>query len=206
MPFLAELSIADDPAAWRAVGFAVSDDGCCCVGTVRLRLDPAAGGTGIVAWSLADLDAQVTDVDGLPTTAGELGTPCAAAHPLGVRAVDHLVVSTPDLDRTVRAVEAIGLPLKRTREGTAYGRPVRQAFFRLGEVVLEVVGPPQPDPAGGPATFFGLACTVDSLDAAARLLGPDRMGEPKPAAQPGRLITTIRSAAGLRVPVALMSA
>lgn len=206
MPFLAELTIADDPANWRAVGFAVADDGCCCVGTVRLRLHPSAPGTGIVGWALAELDPPVTDVDGLPTTSGELGTPCAAPHPLGVQAIDHLVVSTPDLDRTVRAIAALGLPLKRTRDGEAYGRAVRQAFFRMGEVVLEVVGAPQPDPDGGPATFFGLAFRVASLDDAAGLLGPDRMGEPKPAVQPGWRITTIRSAAGLRVPVALMSA
>lgn len=203
---IAELLVADDPAAWRVVGFSVDAEGRCPIGTVTLRLDPAAGEGGIVAWTLAGApDEGVADVDGLPTTHGDPAPPAAVAHPIGARAIDHLVVMTPDVDRTVRAVRArLGLLLKRTREGEAYGRPVRQAFFRLGEVILEVVGPPEPDPAGGPARFFGLAVTLDSLERARALLGPDRMGEPRPAVQPGRHITTIRSAAGLRVPVALM--
>jgi hypothetical protein len=76
----------------------------------------------------------------------------------------------------------------------------------MGEVVLEVVGSPEPEPdaASKPATFWGLALTLDDLDAAFALLGPDRMGEPKPAVQQGRRITTIRSAAGLGLPLALL--
>ena len=131
-----------------------------------------------------------------------------AEHPIGALRIDHLVVMTPDLDRTVRAVErTLGLPLKRTRDGSAAGRPVRQAFFRMGEVILEVVGPPDPDPAraGGPAAFFGVAVTVASLDAAFERLGPDLLSPPKPAVQPGRSIATVRSAAGLQVALALMT-
>ena len=122
--------------------------------------------------------------------------------------IDHLVVLTPDLDRTVRAVErTLGLSLKRTRDGSASGQPVRQAFFRMGEVILEVVGPPDPDPAraGAPAAFFGLAVTVASLDAAFELLGPELLSAPKPAVQPGRQIATVRSSAGLQVALALMT-
>lgn len=207
---IAELLIADDPAAWRDVGFTVDDQGRCRIGTVTLRLDPAAGAGGIVAWTLAGApDEEVGEIDGLPTRHGEpAGGPAPSTdHPIGARSIDHLVVMTPDVDRTVQTVAArLGIPLKRTRDGEAYGRPVRQAFFRMGEVILEVVGPPEPEPAGGPARFFGLAVTLDSLTAARDLLGPDRMGEPRPAVQPGRHITTIRSAAGLRVAVALMDA
>jgi catechol 2,3-dioxygenase-like lactoylglutathione lyase family enzyme len=206
MTTIAELIIADHPEAWQAVGFAVGDDGVCQLGTVRVRLDPSSG-TGVVAWVLAGApDESVTDVDGLPTSHGDPSPPATASHhPLGVRSIDHVVVLTPDLDRTVQAVErSLGLPLKRVRDGESYSRPVRQAFFRMGEVVLEVVGPPEPDERGGTAAFFGLALTLESLEVAAALLGPQRAGVPKPAVQPGRHITTIRSAAGLRVPVALM--
>ena len=117
-------------------------------------------------------------MDGLPTTVGDRRLPARrgrAEHPIGARRIDHLVVMTPDLDRTVQAVErGLGLPLRRTRDGEASGRPMRQAFFRMGEVILEVVGPPEPDPAraGGPAGFFGLAVTVASLDAACRTARP----------------------------------
>jgi hypothetical protein len=111
------------------------------------------------------------------------------------------------VERTVATIERLlGLRVKRWRDGESYGRPVRQAFFRMGEVVLEVVGPPEPDAAAAELErrFFGLALTLDDLEAARALLGPDRMGEPKPAVQPGRRIATIRSGAGLRVAVALM--
>ena len=77
----------------------------------------------------------------------------------------------------------------------------------MGEVILEVVGPPEPDPARvrDPARFFGLAVTVASLDAAYDRLGPDLLSPPKPAVQPGRSIATVRAAAGLQVALALMT-
>jgi hypothetical protein len=106
----------------------------------------------------------------------------------------------------VRAIErSLGLSLRRTRDGDNSGQKVRQAFFRMGEVVLELVGPPEPDANGGPAAFWGLAFTVASLPEAVDFLGSDLVSEPKPAVQPGRWIATVRSAAGLAVPVALMS-
>ncbi len=211
MTTIAELTIADDPALWRSAGFTVDEDGVCQIGMVRLRIGPPVDDrTGLIGWALAGTPHdQLTDVDGL---ASGLGDPPPAplapdAHPIGARNVDHVVVLTSDVARTVAAVEqGLGLALKRTRDGDASGRPVRQAFFRLGEVILEVVGSPEPDPRGGPARFFGLAITVESIDAAAAWLGPDLVGPPKPAVQPGRSIATIRSAAGLAVPVALMSA
>jgi hypothetical protein len=214
---IAELAVHDSPAAWRSIGFAVDDQGSCQVGTVRLRIsEPDADGAsprGVVGWVLAATpDDDIADVDGLATSTGEPpapSEPATAGHPNGADSIDHLVVVTPDLDRTVRAIErTLGVPLRRTRDGESAGRPVRQAFFRLGEAILEVVGSPEPDAraSGEPARFFGIAVTVESLDAAVELLGPELVSEPKPAVQPGRRIATIRSAAQLAVPVALMSA
>jgi hypothetical protein len=209
MTTIAELHIGDDPLAWQAIGLDVDAGHTCHVGHVRLRFHPDAEGRGIFAWTLAGTpDEAVTDVDGLETRHGEppsLGA-LAASHLLGVTNIDHVVVMTPDVDRTLAAVQQrVGLPLRRTREGEAYGRKMRQAFFRMGEVVLEVVGPPEPDPAGAAATFFGLAFTVMSLDEAIDFIGRDRVSEPKPAVQNDRWICTVRSAAGLAVPLALMS-
>jgi len=212
MTTIAALELADDVVAWRDLGFTVSDDGVCQVGMVELRLSapPAGERGGVSGWTLAGApDESVTDVDGLSTLVGD--PPPAATgddHPIGALRIDHVVVMTPDLDRTVRAVErGLGLPLKRTRDGEASGQPMRQAFFRMGEVILEVVGPPSRDPthADGPARFFGLAVTVASLDAVAELLGAELLSAPKPAVQPGRSIATVRSAAGLQVPLALMT-
>jgi hypothetical protein len=206
---IAELHIGDDPRSWQAIGLDVDAGHTCHVGHVRLRFHPDDERRGIVAWTLAGTpDESVTEVDGLETRHGEPPAlpGLAASHLLGVTNIDHLVVMTPDVDRTVAAVQQrLGLPLRRTRDGEAYGQKMRQAFFRMGEVVLEVVGPPEAKPSGGRATFFGLALTVASLPEAIDFVGSDRVSEPKPAVQTDRSICTVRSAAGLAVPLALMS-
>jgi hypothetical protein len=96
--------------------------------------------------------------------------------------------------------------LRERRSGT-YGAPMRQVFFRLGEVILELIGPDEVDDVhrGRPARFFGLAFTVTDLDATKALLG-DALGEPKDAVQPGRRIATLRHQdLGLSTAVAFMS-
>ena len=92
-------------------------------------------------------------------------------------------------------------------EPTPGGAP-RQAFFRMGEVVLEVVQAPdgtalrsQPD---GPARLWGLAFGIEDMDLTTRALGP-LLGDPRPAVQPGRTIATLRRTAGLGPAVAFMT-
>jgi catechol 2,3-dioxygenase-like lactoylglutathione lyase family enzyme len=205
---LAELAISADPEAWRDAGFAVDEEGVSQVGLVRLRLDPTGAEPGLRSWALAAApDAGMTEVDALPTGHGvppSLPAP-PSDHRIGASVIDHVVVATPDLARTIAAIESgLGLPLLRTRDAGSADAPMRQAFFRLGEVVLEVVGGAEPDPRGGPARFFGIAIRVEDLDRAVELAG-DRIGRSKPAVQPGRSIATFRKEAGLGVPVALMS-
>ena len=212
MSILAGLRIADDPMAWRALGLDMDAGHGMHLGRVRVEVDPPEGeARGIVSWTIAGApDDTVTDVDGLATTHGEPPSLAGltASHLLGVEQIDHLVVNTPDLDRTVAALERkLGLVLRRVRDFGTPERPMRQAFFRMGEVILEVAGPATPDPVSAyePARFWGLALTVLSLAEAIDLLGSDRVGEPRPAVQRDRLIATVRPAAGLGVPVALMS-
>ena len=107
--------------------------------------------------------------------------------------------------RTVKALEATGLDVRRVRDTDAetYGAPMRQTFFRLGEVILEVIGPAEP--AGdGPAQFFGIALTVEDLDALPEQYG-EQLGRIKDAVQPGRRIATLRHRnLGLSVAIAFM--
>jgi hypothetical protein len=206
-PTIDELHIADDPERWAALGFAVADD-CCELGSVRVRLTGGAVGGGMVGWSLRDV--RSLELDGLPTTrsAAPLREP-APAHPNGVIAIDHVVAISPALERSMRALQSAGLQLRRIREQpTPTGAP-RQAFFRLGAEILEVVQ--EPDDAvlrgGGPerpARLWGLAFTASDLERTASLLAPHVKG-PRPAVQPGRQIATVRRSAGLAVPVALMT-
>ncbi len=204
---LDELTIADSPEAWRACGFQVDGD-TCAVEETRVRLAPDEG-KGLAAWSLRGVEG--TQLDGLPTTLSDRPPPAdSPAHPNGVLALDHVVAITPILDRTVAALQGAGLDLRRIREeATPAGAP-RQAFFRLGAVILEVVQEPREaiERGGGtgrPAFFWGLAFVASDLDATAAALG-DRVSEVRPAVQPGRRIATMRCSAGLSIPVALMSA
>lgn len=202
---LVEVAVGDDPAGWSGVGFSVAGDGTCQVGSVTIRLVGTAGGRGIVGWGLSGLTVD-GDVDGLPTSTAPPAPrlPVDAArgdvHPNGVTRIDHLVVITPDIDRTTVAVESLGIGARRTREA---GRGRVQRFFRLGEVILEVVGPMRPV-GEGPATFWGLAFTVADLDATVDLLG-DRVGTPRAAVQKGRRIVSLPTDDAVSVPIAFMS-
>jgi catechol 2,3-dioxygenase-like lactoylglutathione lyase family enzyme len=204
-PSLAGLTLAADPAAWRAAGFEVGDDGTASVGSVRVRL--GAGGRRITSWSLRDLSS--TTLDGLPTEASHapVGQP-AAAHPNGAERIDHVVAFSPDLERTIAALRAAGLDFRRLREGPTPAGAQRQAFFRVGEAILEVIenppGTPAPEDPDAPARFYGLAFATADIDATARVLGP-LLGEVRDAIQPGGRIATVRREAALGMPVAFMS-
>jgi hypothetical protein len=204
-PTVDELVIADAPGAWRAAGFEVDGD-VCEVGTVRLRLEGPGRGRGIVGWSVRD--ARSLELDGLPTTASDEPPAAGETHPNGVVSVDHVVVITPDLHRTTAALKDAGLGLRRVREGDTPGGSRRQAFFRMGEVILEVVEAPPgtgiaSDPAG-PARLWGISFLVEELEHTATALG-GLLGEPRDAVQRGRRIATLREEAGLGPAVAFMT-
>lgn len=196
-PRLRELVVGGEAGPWREVGFTV-DAGRFRVGSTDIRLEP---GRGLLRWSLTGL--RSTQLDGLATQAADDSAAAGAnLHPNGVLAIDHVVVTTPDLGRTLAALEAAGLDLRRTRDADSPNGPVRQAFYRVGEAILEVVAPPG---AGeGPAVFWGVVFTVGDLDACVQSLG-GLVGEARDAVQPGRRIATVRRQAGLGLPVALMS-
>jgi hypothetical protein len=206
VPSLDELTVADPPAAWRACGFEVEGD-LCTVGEARVRFAPDDGGKGLAGWSLRGVESA--DLDGLPTTRSERALPEARPiHPNGVTALDHVVAISSDLDRTVAALQRAGLDLRRIREEPTPAGAPRQAFFRLGEPILEVVQAPAEaiERTGGdrPAFFWGLAFVAPDLEATVASLG-DRVSEIRDAVQPGRRIATLRRSAGLSLPVALIT-
>jgi hypothetical protein len=212
-PTIDELTVADEPERWTALGFDVDGDRCQ-IGTVGLRFVGAAGDSaatharGIAGWSLRD--AASDQLDGLPTTISEHAAPApAVAHPNGIAAIDHVVAFSPDLERSVAALQAAGLELRRIREEPTPAGAPRQAFFRLGNEILEVVQEPAEAIAGAggaghPARFWGLALVAEDLDATVARIAP-HVSEIRPAVQPGRRIASVRRSAGLAVPLALMS-
>jgi hypothetical protein len=199
VPELVALDVAADPDAWRALGFTIGDDDVCAIDGVAIRLDCA--GPKISGWALTGVQGGVL-VDGLPTVpAPPPADP--TSHANGTLALDHLVVMSPDPDRTINALAVHGIEPRRQRHTDQYGPPFTQTFFRVGRPILELIGPATP--AGPePARFYGVAFTVDDLDATSALLG-DRLGRVKDAVQPGRRIATLRRGAGAGIPLAFMS-
>jgi hypothetical protein len=203
-PELAGLRIAGESGRWTALGFAV-DGTSLDLGSVRITLGGA--GRGITGWTLRDARAGA-DIDGLPTaTTGAADATDAPAvddtdaphlaHPNGAVSIDHVVVTTPDFDRTAAALAAAGLPLRRIRDlGSS-----RQGFRRLGPAILELVE--AKDAPSGPARFWGLVVVVTDLPGLGDRLAP-HLGEVRPAVQPGRHIATLSDAAGLGPKVAFM--
>jgi catechol 2,3-dioxygenase-like lactoylglutathione lyase family enzyme len=201
------IALADDPAAWEALGFTLDGSGCQ-VGSVILDLRGSGAGRGILEWSLRGVPSG--ELDGLATTVSERAAAGAAPeHANGAIGVDHVVAMSPSLDRTVAALQAAGLDLRRIREEPTPAGAPRQAFFRLGDAILEVVQEPEEvlERHGGadrPARLWGLALLFADLPRAVEMLGED-VSAVRAAVQPGRRIATLRRSAGLSVPLALMS-
>jgi hypothetical protein len=180
------------------------------LGTARVTLAGRNAGQGILGWSLRDVAS--IELDGLPTAVSQAPPPHTGApeHGNAITAIDHLVAFSPQLDRSVEALQSAGLDLRRIREQPTPAGAPRQAFFRLGEVILELVQEPdevvaaRSDGTSGPARFWGLALLSDDLEQTVGQLG-EHSSEIRAAVQPGRRIATLRRSAGLAAPVALMS-
>jgi hypothetical protein len=205
---IAELVLADEPGRWDALGFAVDGDRLR-LGSLTLRLAGEDAGRGLISWALRG--AASAELDGLPTTllGGEAPEP-GPPHPNGVGAIDHVVAMTPALDRTVQALQRAGLDLRRIREEPTPAGAPRQAFFRLGAEILEVVQEPEQaiaargEAAAREAKLWGLALVAPDLDRTVAALG-EHSSPARDAVQPGRRIATVKRSAGLAVPVAVMS-
>lgn len=194
------LIVGDSAAAWAAAGFIPTDDEII-VGSIAVRC--ADDGGGADRWAIAG-DHVPDDIDGIATTAVGERTRAMPAHPNGVVALDHVVVASPDLDRTTEAFEALGIECRRIRDASRGATAMQQRFFRLGDAIIELVGPPTPS-GDGPATIWGHAFTTADLDGAKATLG-DRLSDPKDAVQTGRRIATVRTRdLGITVPIVLMT-
>jgi hypothetical protein len=196
---LVEVVVGDDPAVWQAAGFTVDGDTIHLDG-LRLRLVDPAHGRGIRA--LGFDPTWTADLDGLSTiaSAADPDGPRDAAHRNGAIALDHLVVTSPDPERTTAALVRAGIEPRRSIVGARGDTDVLYRFFLVGTCVLELIGPVDAPETAGPARFAGLAFTSVTIDALGGLATA-----PKDAVQPGRRIATLRHDVGASVPIAFLS-
>jgi predicted enzyme related to lactoylglutathione lyase len=110
-----------------------------------------------------------------------------------VEYLEHIVVMTPVLEDAIAATEAVGVPCKRIRE---VGNGARQAFFKLEQTVLEVVGP-----ARGKPGCWGLAlmCTDIASAVATARAGGLQATEPKLAIQGGQIARIVEPLDGVAI-------
>ncbi|HVV36359.1 MAG TPA: hypothetical protein VHC63_07120 [Acidimicrobiales bacterium] len=199
MSVLKELVVGDEPAVWAEIGFNVESDRCR-VGHVDIVFDPSVG-KGIRRWTL--VGDGTGDVDGVPTTWSDEGLDAAGVHPNGIFEIDHVVLTTPNMQRTTATLESFGIAARRTRETGTYGSPMLQTFFRLGQPILELIGPKEPM-GDQSARFFGLAFTSEDLELTGKTIG-DALHAAKDAVQAGRRIATLDKSAGSTIAIAIMS-
>ena len=107
--------------------------------------------------------------------------------------LEHIVVMTPSLEDAIAAHEEIGLPCKRIREA---GGGMRQAFFKLEQTVLEIVGP-----ARGASQVWGLAFMCKDIKRAVEVARANGMEatEPKTAIQGGKIARIVQPLDGVAI-------
>jgi hypothetical protein len=117
-------------------------------------------------------------------------------NPNTVDYLEHIVVMTPVLDDAIAANEAIGVPCKRIREiGDA--NKTRQAFFKLEQTVLEVVGPAT---RGRPGCWgIALMCTDIARAVATARANDLKATEPKLAIQGGQIARIVDPLDGVAI-------
>lgn len=194
--------VGDEPEAWAEAGFAVDGSTIDVAGVTISCL----GDGSAPRWRLWSDTAPVPDsVDGITTEAAdEPRAGSASSHENTVVELDHVVLASPDLERTTEVFAGLGVECRRTRDVPGSEPAMQQRFFRLGGVILELVGRTAGN-GEGPASIWGLAFTVADIDAATeRLAGA--CGAPKDAVQQGRRIATVRTRdLGVSLPIALMT-
>ncbi len=108
--------------------------------------------------------------------------------------LEHIVVMTPVLSDAITANEAVGVPCKRIRE---VGNGARQAFFKLEQTVLEVVGPAT---RGRPGCWgLALMCTDIARAVAVARENGLQATEPKLAIQGGQIARIVDPVDGVAI-------
>ncbi|MDG1844838.1 MAG: hypothetical protein P8J01_00425 [Acidimicrobiales bacterium] len=195
---LLQLTICGEAAAWKSVGFNVIDIGngnsICSVGGVKIYFENDTLNKGI--WRIGTkrisgvIDSLKFDDLSVERSFSDNHS-VLSDHPNGITGIDHLVVTTPNCNRTTKAFEETGMAVRKVRTFGKIGSETRQTFFWLGNVILELVGSNTKEDEG-PPSIWGIAFVSKNIEETVNFLG-DTCTPLKPAIQPGRRITTIKT-------------
>ncbi len=218
-PVLHTVTVTDAPESWERAGFTLVDDDqrpgagpFVDLGGIAVAF-AGNGGDAVppIAWTFDGLATSDDHLDGIATSHAATTTPFHTApegptNPNGVYHLDHAVMISPSLGRTVPTLEAAGFEVRRRRD-IPQGR--QQVFLWAGPTIIELVGPVEADEHMSvddhPSTLWGLAMSTNDIDRAAVTLG-DRLGAVKDAVQPGRRIATVRTGdLGITPTIALLT-
>lgn len=208
---LKEVAVGGNVASWRRLGLQIEDSRGLASG---VAIDIHDDQEGLLSCSFshdqtADNQSGFDVIDGLsirlhhhshsrPLPAFELSSTFDGVDFIGI---DHIVITTDDLDRTSDAIEnVLGVSRARTRDA---GHSVTQAFHKLDNTILELVTGPHVKHLG--AKWWGFVLTVNDIDHWWKQVGESVAMPPRDAVQQGRKISTIHSSVGLDVAVAVMS-
>ena len=208
---LRRIAIGDDPSAWRAAGFDVLGNELR-LGKVVIELVGSAGQRGFHGWAI---DGVTTDIEHIPRIQDPpeqqteaLAETSSSSSLNAIFAIDHVVVTTNDVARTVASFERVGLQERRTTTTSTPMGERRQSFLWAGRVIIEVIGPVDAELADrndGHASIWGLALVASNLQVTSQVLD-SALSEPRDAVQPGRKIATMRTKElDISVPIVVMS-
>jgi hypothetical protein len=208
------VELGDSAAAWSAAGFTVTDHHTIELGRTTICCSADAKpfhGWGINSLGGNESGSGLESIDGLKLLPPQTRTSPAISrptppHPNGISSIDHIVVTTGNCDRSIKAFESAGFVIRGERNTTSYGSPMRQVFFWAGDVIVELMGPAKGQAVReAPASVFGLALVTTDMQRTSEVLG-DLLGTPKDAVQPGRKIAGLRTkSVGIGLPIAVMS-
>ncbi len=201
-----EINLSEDVLPWERIGFDIVTENSAqsiLIGKTKLCFEKIDGVEGIAS---VHVEGIKTNVDSLKFNPATISTSQIEAplHPNRIERIDHLVVTTPDSDKTTKALVEAGIALSGIRIFGNSPNQTRQSFFWLGDVILELVGPHQVAKAGSPL-FWGLALVSSDIKETVNYLG-DLCTPLKDAIQPGRQISTVKTGdLSIGVSIAIMS-
>ncbi|MBC95743.1 hypothetical protein CL649_02630 [bacterium] len=203
---LIEINLTDDALSWERIGFEIVTENSIqtiIVGNTKLCFEEIDEVKGITSVHVEGIKKNVDSLNFNPTALSSKNFE-ASFHHNRIERIDHLVVTTPNPDRTTKALVKAGVTLSGIRTFGSSPNQTRQSFFWLGDVILELVGPHQAPKAGKPL-FWGLALVSSDINETVRHLG-DLCTPLKDAIQPGRKITTVKTRdLSIGVAIAIMS-